>query len=89
MSTLFSKATLLCVALALLLALASAPARAQITVNNEHVTFKFGIQGQLWGDWTQASTGSQGLPAELVTPPAAPHYGRRYRQGHQLFRRNR
>lgn len=60
MSTVFSKVTLLCVAVALLLAFAPAPAGAQIVVKNEDVTFKFGIQGQLWGDWTQDSTGSQG-----------------------------
>jgi hypothetical protein len=53
--------TLLCVLGALLsVALAPAPALAQITVKNEDVTFKFGIQGQLWGDWTQDATGSQG-----------------------------
>ena len=36
------------------------PATAQITVKNEDVTFRFGFQGQLWGDWTQDAGGSQG-----------------------------
>jgi hypothetical protein len=52
--------TLSCVAGAVLLALVPAPASAQIVVKNEDVSFKFGIQGQLWGDWTQDSTGTQG-----------------------------
>ncbi|HUI56098.1 MAG TPA: porin [Bryobacteraceae bacterium] len=54
-----SQAALLCVAVALL-ALVPAPASAQIVVKNEDVSFKFGIQGQLWGDWTQDATGTQG-----------------------------
>ena len=40
--------------------LALVPATAQITVKNEDVTFRFGFQGQLWGDWPQDSSGSQG-----------------------------
>jgi hypothetical protein len=36
------------------------PAGAQIVVKNEDVTFKFGVQGQLWADWTQDSSGTQG-----------------------------
>ena len=36
------------------------PAGAQIVVKNEDVTFKFGVQGQIWADWTQDSSGSQG-----------------------------
>ena len=36
------------------------PASAQIVVKNEDVTFKFGVQGQLWADWTQDSSGTQG-----------------------------
>jgi hypothetical protein len=52
--------TLLCVLIALLPALLPTPAAAQIVVKNEDVTFKFGVQGQLWGDWTQDSTGTQG-----------------------------
>jgi hypothetical protein len=47
-------------AMAALLALAIAPASAQIVVKNEDVTFKFGIQGQMWADWTQDSAGTQG-----------------------------
>jgi hypothetical protein len=50
---------LLCV-IGAILALVPAPASAQIVVKNEDVTFKFGVQGQLWGDWTQDATGSQG-----------------------------
>lgn len=44
----------------LLFAAVSVPALAQIVVKNEDVTFKFGIQGQLWADWTQDSSGTQG-----------------------------
>ncbi len=36
------------------------PLCAQIVVRNEDVTFKFGVQGQLWADWTQDSSGTQG-----------------------------
>ena len=43
----------------LMLAVASVPASGQIVVSNEDVTFKFGIQGQLWADWTQDSSGTQ------------------------------
>jgi hypothetical protein len=43
-----------------LLVLLPITAIAQITVKNEDVTFKFGVLGQIWGDWTQDSTGSQG-----------------------------
>ncbi len=60
MSKIRIQATLLCVLGAFLLALVPAPATAQIVVKNEDVSFKFGIQGQLWGDWTQDSTGAQG-----------------------------
>src|SRR5215831_5690720 len=52
--------TLLCVMSALAPPLLPAPAAAQIVVKNEDVTFKFGVQGQLWADWTQDSTGTQG-----------------------------
>jgi hypothetical protein len=44
----------------LILAAFSVPACAQIVVRNEDVTFKFGVQGQIWADWTQDSSGSQG-----------------------------
>jgi hypothetical protein len=60
MSNVRHQVTLLCVIGALLLALVPAPAKAQIVVKNEDVNFKFGIQGQLWGDWTQDATGTQG-----------------------------
>ena len=33
---------------------------AQIVVRNEDVAFKFGVQGQLWADVSQDSTGNQG-----------------------------
>ena len=42
------------------LAFASMPASAQLIVQNEDVTLRFGIQGQLWADWTQDSSGTQG-----------------------------
>jgi hypothetical protein len=44
----------------LILLVASLPAWGQIVVESEDVKFKFGVQGQLWGDWTQDSTGAQG-----------------------------
>ncbi|HXK05656.1 MAG TPA: hypothetical protein VMS37_24850 [Verrucomicrobiae bacterium] len=47
-------------AIVALLALVPAPAPAQITLKNEDVTFRFGVMGQMWADWTQDSTGSQG-----------------------------
>jgi len=50
---------LLCMTGALLLALVPTPASAQIVVKGEDATFKFGIQGQLWADWTQDNTGAQ------------------------------
>ena len=40
----------------IVLGLVSAPARAQLTVKNEDVTIKFGVLGQMWGNWTQDST---------------------------------
>jgi hypothetical protein len=43
-----------------MLTAASAPAGAQIVVKNEDVTFKFGVQGQLWADWAQDPSGTQG-----------------------------
>jgi hypothetical protein len=43
----------------LIVAFFSVPAGAQIVVKNEDVTFKFGVQGQLWADWTQDPSGSQ------------------------------
>jgi hypothetical protein len=54
------KMTLLSVIGALSLSLVAAPATAQIVVKNEDITFRFGIAGQLWADWTQDSSGSQG-----------------------------
>jgi hypothetical protein len=36
------------------------PLSAQIVVKNEDVSFRFGVQGQLWADWTQDSSGAQG-----------------------------
>ena len=42
----------------LMLTAGSVPVSAQIVVKNEDVTFKFGVQGQLWADWTQDSSGT-------------------------------
>jgi hypothetical protein len=42
-----------------ILALGCVPATAQIVVNNNDVTMKFGFLGQMWADWTQDSTGAQ------------------------------
>src|SRR5262249_43559338 len=48
----------------LFMALAPTPVQAQLQVKNEDVTLKFGLQGQIWADWTQDATapsaGSQG-----------------------------
>ncbi len=48
-----------------ILALAAAPVSAQLQIQNEDVSIKFGIQGQFWADWTQtntpASEGEQGF----------------------------
>jgi len=49
----------------LMLTTASTPSPAQIVIKNEDVTFKLGVQGQLWGDWTQDSSGSQGYQQNL------------------------
>jgi hypothetical protein len=41
-------------------------AEAQITVTKEDVTFRFGIEGQIWADWTQDSTaGVQGYQQNI------------------------
>jgi hypothetical protein len=59
----FSKHTILCVAgCGLMLAMASAPAFAQLQIKNEDVTLKFGIQGQFWADWTQDATAPSAGP---------------------------
>jgi hypothetical protein len=42
--------------IAIATALVPAPAKAQITVENEDVTYKFGIEGQFWADWAQGSS---------------------------------
>jgi len=48
----------------LVLSLVPVSASAQLELKNENVDIKFGIQGQLWADWTQDATapsaGSQG-----------------------------
>ena len=44
----------------LMIGFVSVPSSAQMAVKNGDVTFKFGIQGQLWADWTQDSSGTQG-----------------------------
>ena len=62
--TLFERTLLSVSAGALMLALVPAPVSAQLQIQNEDVTIKFGIQGQFWADWTQnataASAGAQG-----------------------------
>ena len=61
MSRIRLQGTLLCVITALLPALVPAPAGAQIVIkNNEDVNFRLGVQGQIWADWNQENTGSQG-----------------------------
>ena len=45
----------------LMLGIVSVPSSAQVVVKaSDDVSFKFGIQGQLWADWTQDSSGTQG-----------------------------
>jgi hypothetical protein len=45
----------------LMLGFISVPLSAQVVLKaSDDVTFKFGIQGQLWADWTQDSSGTQG-----------------------------
>ena len=45
----------------LMLGFISVPLSAQVVLKaSDDVTFKFGIQGQLWADWTQDSSGAQG-----------------------------
>ena len=36
--------------------LATAPSMAQIAVESEGISARFGIQGQLWADWSQDAT---------------------------------
>jgi hypothetical protein len=44
----------------LVLAFVSIPSSAQLVLKSDDVSFKFGVQGQLWADWTQDSSGTQG-----------------------------
>ena len=45
----------------LMLGIISVPSSAQVVLKaSDDVFFKFGIQGQLWADWTQDSSGTQG-----------------------------
>ncbi|MDR3702671.1 MAG: porin [Candidatus Sulfopaludibacter sp.] len=52
-----------------MLALVPPPAAAQLQIKNEDVTVRFGIEGQLWADWTQdatpAAAGPQGYQQNL------------------------
>lgn len=58
--------TLLCAFGIATLALGVRTASAQVTLKNEDVTFRFGVQGQLWADWTQDSAaGSHGYQQNL------------------------
>lgn len=51
---------------AIAFAIIPAVATAQVTIKNEDVDFKFGIQGQLWADWNQdTAPGSQGYQQNL------------------------
>jgi hypothetical protein len=64
--TLLKRALLCAIAAVIAFALVSVPAKAQIVVKNEDVSIKFGVLGQLWGDWTQDSTsGVQGYQQNL------------------------
>lgn len=48
----------------LMLALICVPVSAQIVMKNEDVDFKFGVQAQFWGDWTQ-NPATQGYAQNL------------------------
>ncbi|MGD0580015.1 MAG: porin [Bryobacteraceae bacterium] len=61
----FQRALLFGIGCVLMLAADSVPASAQIVVKNEDVTFKFGVQGQLWADWTQDSSGTRDYQQNL------------------------
>jgi len=66
MSALLERALRCAIAAVAGLVLAPVPARAQLTLKNEDVTIKFGVLGQVWGDWTQDSTsGAQGYQQNL------------------------
>jgi hypothetical protein len=50
---------------------------------------KFGFQGQLWGDWTQESTGSQGYQQNFYLRPLGIIFGGDISKHISLFGRNR
>src|ERR1035441_8598352 len=61
----------------LMLGIISVPSSAQVVLKaSDDVTFKFGIQGQLWADWTQDSSGAHDVGnlhhAGRLTPPGTP-----------------
>jgi hypothetical protein len=41
------------------------PGAAQLQINNEDVSVKFGVLGQFWADWTQDPSGSQSYQQNL------------------------
>lgn len=65
----YSQTVLSVIACALPLALFPLPAAAQLQLKNEDVTFRFGVQGQLWANWAQdataAAAGAQGYQQNL------------------------
>jgi len=62
----FKRTMLFVIAATLVLACMPAPASAQLQIQNEDMTIKFGFQGQFWGDWTQGSeVGNQGYAQNL------------------------
>ncbi len=50
---------LLLAGIGFILSLGCMPSTAQIVVKNNDVSMKFGVLGQMWGDWTQDSSGAQ------------------------------
>lgn len=53
-------------AVAFLLVWTALPGTAQVGITHEDVNFRFGIEGQFWGDWTQDGTaGNQGYQQNL------------------------
>ena len=67
----------------------SMPAAAQLVVKSEDVTLKLGLQGQLWGDWNQDSTGKQGYQQNYFLRRARIIVGADSGQRHQSLLRDR
>jgi len=62
LNTRFTRTLLCVIAAVMVLAFMPAPAAAQLQIQNEDVTIKFGVQGQFWADWTQNATAASAGP---------------------------